>query len=55
MAKKSAGRVVKKLMTAEDHRKMAEMHHAKGSLHHAKAQLIEAQNPPKKSTRIRSY
>jgi len=55
MAKKSAGKVVKKSMTAADHRKMAATHRAKGSLHNAKADLLEAQNPPKKNTRMGPY
>jgi hypothetical protein len=40
-----------KMMTAEDHRKLANMHRAKGSIHSAKAELLDAQSPSKKTPR----
>lgn len=55
MAKKSAskggGSKSAKVLSADDHRKMANTLQAKARIHHAKADLAEALNPPKKSTR----
>lgn len=58
MAKKAASKASGKSsakkpegMSAEDHRKMSRELYAKGRLHDAKADLMEAKNPPKKSSR----
>lgn len=58
MAKKSSSKggggtkaKAKGVMSADDHRKVANTLQAKARIHHAKADLAEALNPPKKSTR----
>lgn len=55
MAKKSkpAGGSIKSKgsLSAVDHRKLSMALHAKARIHDAQADLIEAKNPPKRSTR----